>query len=147
MSLIIIHNNKIFYFLFWPPKPIAGPFKWNKLQSKYLPGLSHQWRQPLSPHPRLVFSTAWTCPVWFPQDLFLPRDSHQFLSLSLWPLVRAQPRWGSRGSTAMQWEGWGSLRAHRILPAARCYSMDFALGPFLPSPQRVSISCFHFGGG
>lgn len=83
----------------------------------------------------------------FPQALFLPRDFHQ--SLFLWPLLRDEPSWGSRGhhckgrAGAACW-GWSCLRAHRILPAAPCHCPDSALGPFLPSPQRVPISCFHF---
>lgn len=91
--------------------------------------------------PRLVFPTAWTCPMSSPQDLFLPRDFHQFLFFFLWPLLRNQPSLGStghhcssNGRAGAAPQGRSCLRAYRILPAARCHRTDFALGPFLPSP-------------
>lgn len=144
-----IDINEVFYIFSDHPNLQLGP-SCQKTTRQMSPRFIPPTKAAASP-PRLVFPTAWTCPMSSPQDLFLPRDFHQFLFFFLWPLLRDQPSLGStghhcssNGRAGAAPQGRSCLRAHRILPAARCHRTDFALGPFLPSPWRVSISCFHF---
>lgn len=138
------------YFIFFlTTQTCSWALHAEKLQDKYLPGLSHQPRHLLLP-PGLFSLQPGHAPchplkTFFSLGIFT--SSSSFSCGHCWGI---SPVWAPLGTTAAAMGGLGQhLRVGaasglRILPAAQCHRTDIALGPFLPSPRRVSMSCFHF---
>lgn len=124
-----------------------------KLQDKCLPGLSHQLRQPLCP-PGLFSPQPGHTPWGSLKTGFSSGTLTSSSSISTWPSLRDPAQFGLRQAPLQQQaEGRGSISGAgaasghtSILRATQCCCTDFSPGKdwALPSPLRVSISCFHF---